>query len=104
MTSVTKYLNKNITNVIIAGLEIEKRNEGGGERMTRRKCQVRACTSISFLFFFFNCDFFSLSPFDLLGRIGFSSALAIAIVLVLNFPIFYCLVCRRKKSLVAVLL
>jgi hypothetical protein len=31
----------------------------------------------------------SFSPFDLLGRLGFSSALAIAIVLVLIFPIFF---------------
>jgi hypothetical protein len=40
-------------------------------------------------FSYFNCDFFwSFSPFDLLGRLGFSSTLAIAIVLVLIFPIF----------------
>ena len=93
MTSVTKYLNKDITNVIIARVEIDKRN-GENEWQEGGKCQVRACTfsttAKTILFFFLIVIFFfvSFSPFDLLGRLGFSSTLAIAIVLVLIFPIF----------------
>lgn len=45
--------------------------------------------------------FFSFSPFDLLGRLGFSSALAIAIVLVLIFPNFFLLSRLQEEEIIS---
>lgn len=71
MTRVTKYLNKDITNVIIASVEIEKRN-GGNEWQEGGKCLVRACTfstTAKTILFFFNCDFFFFFPVWFAGKV-----------------------------------
>ena len=51
----------------------ERSGKGLANGKKKGICQVRACT------FFFTVNFFILFPFDLPVRLGFSSALAIAL-------------------------